>query len=137
MFEIGVRFRFKFQRRCCICRKVRRGAIPTVSPISRNSNRYSYTKQRLLSVFSCFRGRTGTDVAERRASTVARTLKVLKGCILQQQSVMRARASGTSQGAEGMWMVIYSAAVALLVIVCWRCYDFCSVFTLLWLRHPR
>lgn len=54
----------------------------------------------LLSVFVSVR--TGADVAERRASTVARTLKVLKGCILQQQSVMRARASGTSQGAEGM-----------------------------------
>ena len=46
-------------------------------------------------------GRTGADVAGKRASTVARTLKVLKGCILQQQSAMRARASGTSQSVEG------------------------------------
>lgn len=65
-------------------------------------HRYSFIR-RLLSLFfsSFFYGRTGTDVAERRASTVGRTLKVLKGCILQQQSVMRARASGTSRGAEG------------------------------------
>lgn len=56
----------------------------------------------LLFFSSFFNGRTGTDVAERRASTVGRTLKVLKGCILQQQSVMRAHASGISQGAEGV-----------------------------------